>query len=234
MLCKKIINIKKKKKRVLLNEIFFVIPARKGSKGFPHKNRKLLDFTIKEIPKKLHSNVIVTTDDDFIIKKLKNSGIKILKRDKKLANDKANIKDVIIDVIKKFNIKKDDIIIMLYLTSPKRKFKNVQKILKLYLKNRLKTLTCCVEVKSHPFLCFYELPNNKGRQIVKHDLYRRQDYLKCFEMRHFVVIFHVNQILKLNKNMYSNETYFYKIKDDVDVDHKKDFEKFMKKNYNFD
>jgi len=213
----------------LSNEIFFVIPAREGSKGFPHKNRKLFEFTIKEIPKKEHKNTIVTTDDDFIIKKLKNTEIKILKRNKKLANDEANIRDVMIDVIKKYDMKKEDIVIMLYLTSPKRKFNEINKILKFYLKNKLKTLTCCIEVKSHPFLCFYELPNNKGKQIVKHDLYRRQDYPKCFEIRHHVVIFHVNQISKLNKNMYNTDTYFYKIKDNVDIDYKKDYEKLTKR-----
>jgi len=213
----------------LSNKIFFVIPARKGSKGFPNKNRKLLDFTIKEIPKKLHKKVIVTTDDEYIIKKLKNSKIKILERSKKLANDKVNTKDVMMDVIKRFNMKKDDIVIMLYLTSPQRKFKDIKKILKFYLKNKLKTLTCCVEVKSHPFLCFYELPNNKGKQIVKHDLYRRQDYPKCFEMRHYVVIFDVSQILKLNKNLYNKNTRFYRIDEDLDIDHEKDFRKFLKR-----
>lgn len=213
----------------MLGKTFFIIPARKGSKGFPCKNRKLLDFTIKEIPKKLHKKTIVTTDDEYIIRKLKNSEIKILKRDKKLSNDKTNIRDVMMDVIKKFNMKKDDIVIMLYLTSPKRKFKDIKKILKFYLQNKLKTLTCCVEVKSHPFLCFYELPGNKGKQIVKHDLYRRQDYPKCFEMRHYVVIFHVNQISKLNKNLYNKNTRFYKIKEDIDIDYEKDFKKILKR-----
>ncbi len=213
----------------MVNEIFFIIPARKGSKGFPHKNRKLLDFTINEIPKKFHEKIIVTTDDKYIIKKLKNSEIKILERNKKLSNDKANTKDVMIDVIKKFNIKKDDIIIMLYLTSPKRKFKDVKKILKYYIQNKLKTLTCCVEIKSHPFLCFYELPNNKGKQIVEHDLYRRQDYPKCFEMRHYVVIFNANQISKLNKNLYNDNTQFYKIKEDIDVDYQEDLRKILNK-----
>ena len=46
---------------------FFVIPARRNSKGFPFKNRKLLDYTINEIPIELHGKTIVSTDDEEII-----------------------------------------------------------------------------------------------------------------------------------------------------------------------
>ena len=38
-----------------------------------------------------------------------------------------------------------------------------------------------------------------------------------------VVIFNVKQILKLNKNLYNDNTYFYKIKEDIDVDYEEDF-----------
>ena len=42
---------------------FFVIPARRNSKGFPFKNRKLLDYTINEIPIELHEKTIISTDE---------------------------------------------------------------------------------------------------------------------------------------------------------------------------
>jgi CMP-N-acetylneuraminic acid synthetase len=209
----------------LVNEIFFIIPARKGSKGFPHKNRKLLDFTINKFSKKEHEKIIVTTDDEYIIKKLQHTKIKILNRDKKLSTDKANIKDVILDVIEKFQMNSNDTIIMLYLTSPKRKMKDIKKILNFYRKKKTKSLTCCLEVKSNPYLCFFKLKNNKGKQIIKHELYRRQDYSECFEMRHFVVIFDVSEVRKLNNNLYNEKTTFYKIEDDIDVDYEKDLKK---------
>ena len=212
----------------MVKKTYFVIPARKGSKGFPKKNRKLLDFTIKEIPKKNLENVIVTTDDQYIIKKLKITKIKILDRNKKLSKDTTSIKDVMLDVVKKFEMDSNDKIVMLYLTSPKRRFSDIKKILNYYERKKTKSLTCCVETKSNPFLCFFQLKNNKGQQIIKHDLYRRQDYPKCFEMRHFVVIFEVNEIPKLNNNMYNKHTTFYKIKDDIDIDYESDLKKFLK------
>ena len=88
----------------MVKKTYFVIPARKGSKGFPKKNRKLLDFTINKFAKKDHENIIVTTDDEYIIKKLQSTKIKILNRNKKLSTDKANIKDVMLDVIEKFQV----------------------------------------------------------------------------------------------------------------------------------
>jgi len=214
----------------MVKKTFFVIPARKGSKGFKGKNRKLLPFTINDIPEQFHGQVIVTTDDPYIIKKLKTTKIKILKRDEKLSQDSTNIKNVMLDVIKKFQIDLNDRIVMLYLTYPKRRFSDVEKILKFYKRKKAKSLTCCAEPKSNPFLCFYQLKNNKGKQIIKHDLYRRQDYPKCFEMRHFVVIFDVNEISKLNKNLYNENTVFYKVEDDIDVDYENDLKKFLEMN----
>ena len=67
--------------------IFFVIPARRDSKGFPFKNRKLLDYTINEIPIELHEKTIVTTNDEKIIEKLSSTSINVLKRDEKLCLD---------------------------------------------------------------------------------------------------------------------------------------------------
>ena len=49
-------------------------------------------------------------------------------------------------------------------------------------------------------------------------------------MRHFVVIFDVNEISKLNKNLYNENTVFYKVEDDIDVDYENDLKKFLEMN----
>ena len=67
--------------------IFFVIPARRDSKGFPFKNRKLLDLTISQIPNELHNKTIVSTNDEEIIHRLEST--KINKSDEK--DDSINI-----------------------------------------------------------------------------------------------------------------------------------------------
>lgn len=209
---------------------FFIIPARRDSKGLPFKNRKLLDYTINNIPIELHEKTIVTTNDEKIIEKLSATNINVLRRDEQLCLDDISIKDVMIDVVKKFQMKSNDTIVMLYLTSPDRKFSDIKKILGYYYERKIKTLTCCVEPKTHPYLVLFKKENQKGEQVVKHDLYRRQDYPECFEIRHFVCIFQVDEIQKLNNNMYNESTIFYKIGSDIDVDHENDLKEFLKSN----
>ena len=209
---------------------FFVIPARRDSKGLLFKNRKLLDYTINNIPTELHEKTIVTTDDEKIIEKLSATNINVLRRDERLCLDDISIKDVMLDVVKKFQMKSNDIIVMLYLTFPDRKFSDIKKILDYYFDREIKTLTCCVEPKTHPYLVLYKKEDQKGEQVVKHDLYRRQDYPECLEMRHFVCIFQVDEIQRLNNNMYNESTIFYKIDNDIDVDHENDLKEFLKSN----
>lgn len=209
---------------------FFIIPARRDSKGLPFKNRKLLDYTINNIPIELHEKTIVTTNDEKIIEKLSATNINVLRRDEQLCLDDISIKDVMLDVVKKFQMKSNDTIVMLYLTSPDRKFSDIKKILDYYYERKIKTLTCCVEPKTHPYLVLFKKENQKGEQVVKHDLYRRQDYPECFEIRHFVCIFQVDEIQKLNSNMYNENTIFYKIDSDIDVDHENDLKEFLKSN----
>ena len=209
---------------------FFVIPARRDSKGLLFKNRKLLDYTINKIPPELHEKTIVTTNDAEIIKKLSATKINVLKRDEKLCLDDVNIRDVMEDVANEFHMNSEDTIVMLYLTSPSRKFSDIKKILDYYNEREIKTLTCCVEPKTHPYLCLYKKEGEKGEQVVKHDLYRRQDYPECYEVNHFVCIFQVEEIQKLNKNMYNESTIFYKIDNNIDVDSENDLREFLKSN----
>ena len=82
-----------------------------------------------------------------------------------------------------------------------------------------KSLLCKKEVKTHPYLCIYD----NGKQVVKHNLYRRQDYPTIWEISHYICIFEVGELKKLNKNLYNKHTHFMKINDCVDVDYEKDF-----------
>ena len=210
--------------------VYFVIPARRDSKGLPFKNRKLLDYTVNNIPIELHEKTIVTTNDEKIIEKLSVTSINVLKRDELLCLDDSSIKDVMLDVVKKFQMKPNDTMVMLYLTYPDRKFSDIKKILDYYFERKIKTLTCCIEPKTHPYLVLYKKEEQKGEQVVKHDLYRRQDYPECLEIKHFVCIFQVEEIQKLNNNMYNESTVFYKINNDIDVDYENDLREFLKSN----
>tara|TARA_Y100001973_G_scaffold38432_1_gene57762 strand:+ start:354 stop:986 length:633 start_codon:yes stop_codon:yes gene_type:complete len=205
-----------------------IIPARKGSKGLPGKNKILLNHTLSTIPDYIKKSVIMTTNDGEIIQEC--VGYKILRRSDYLSSDNISTKDVLQDVFEKFNIDNQELIIMLYLTYPERTWADIESALNFFIENDAKSLLCRIEPKSHPYLCMFSEDGDKGKQIVEHNMYRRQDYPDCFELSHFICIFRANELENLNKNLYNKDTIFYKIKRPVDVDTKKDLERYYDKN----
>ena len=206
-----------------------LIPARAGSKGLPGKNKRLLKYTVKNIPKELYSQTYISTDDEEI-KNMVPSGMNIHHRSPAVSCDTASTLSLVKEFVNDFKISGD--VIMLYLTYPQRTHKEVAEVYDFFLKNKIKSLLCKKDVETSPYLCMFELPNGKGRQIVEHDLYRRQDYPKCFEITHYISIFNTDEVEKLNNNLYNNDTYFYEIGQKIDVDHQKDLDNFLKSKEN--
>jgi CMP-N-acetylneuraminic acid synthetase len=71
-----------------------------------------------------------------------------------------------------------------------------------------------------------EVDNMRGKQLIPHNLYRRQDYPKVFEISHFISIFMGFELDNLNSNLYNNDTIFYPIDNIIDVDTQKDLDSF--------
>ena len=208
-----------------------VIPARRGSKGVPFKNRILLEHTLNIIPDSLKGDVIISTDDDFIIEKAKEYKVKAVRSSDKLSSDEASVKDVLINLIKNENISCQQTIIMLYLTYPERTWEEVESILSFFNDNDAKSVLCKKEVKTHPHMCMFEAADGlRGKQVVRHNLYRRQDYPKCFEISHYMCAIKASEVNNLNKNLYNEDTFFYQIEDKIDIDYKKDLEAYNDKN----
>lgn len=205
-----------------------LIPARRNSKGLPFKNRRLLNYTTSTIPESMIADTYVSTDDEMIVDSLKGKGIGIHHRSAQSASDEASTKQLVSEFIKSFKLDPEEIIVMMYLTYPERTFDEVLSALDFFKHHNAKSLLCKKEIKSHPFLCLYEVGNHNGQQIVEHDLYRRQDYPKCFEISHYISIFKVKEVERLNKNLYNKDTVFYKIDDKIDVDLKQDLQRYEK------
>ena len=90
------------------NGFLYVIPARGGSKGIPHKNIKLLHgkpliYYSIDIARSLTNDehICVSTDDEEIIKVVSDYGLKVpFVRPRELANDTASTNDVLIHALK--------------------------------------------------------------------------------------------------------------------------------------
>ncbi len=198
-----------------------VIPARKGSKGVPFKNRLLIEQTLRTIPSKYKDNVYIYSDDEFIIDKYKN--YKHVPRPPKYSGDKTSTKDTMLSFFNSLGVTKGNCI-MLYVVYPTRKWGDVVKSYEYFIDNEAKSLLCKKPYDGiHPYLLMVEDGIN-GKQITPHNLYRRQDYPKVFELTHYVTIFNIEELPKLNNNLYNEDTIYFTINNDdiIDIDTKKD------------
>lgn len=111
-----------------MSKVWFLIPARAGSKAIPKKNIRLLSGkplvsyvldTISTIAKK--DQTIVSTDDEEV-KSIVRDKATIHQRSKETSGDKATLDDVALEVvdylIEEKGAKKDDILITVQPTSP--------------------------------------------------------------------------------------------------------------------
>ena len=209
----------------MTDNIKILIPARRNSKGLPFKNRLLFEHTIGTIPTEHLKDVLISTDDEVLVEKCRLLGLNVSVRPDNLALDETSTKEVIQYHIDNKDIGLDDTVIMLYLTYPERTWSDIEDAYIFFMGNGAKSLLCKKEINStHPYLYMFDLENNKGAQLVEHNLYRRQDYPPVFEISHYVCIFNINELTKLNNNLYNDETFFFKINDVVDVDTKVDLD----------
>ena len=209
-----------------LKKTRIIIPARRNSKGLPFKNRKLIDFTMEKIPKEFKKNILIATDDEYIIDKYRYYDIFL--RSKESSLDTASTKFLINEISEKV---KAETFVMLYLTYPERNWDMIEKAYNFFILNNAKSLLCKKRVYTSPYLMMFDR-GLRGEQVIKHNLYRRQDYPDCFEISHFISIFKTKEIDKLNNNMYNEDTIFYPIENYIDIDAHKDLEKFNEKNKN--
>lgn len=174
----------------------FIIPARKGSKGLPGKNTKMLgdkpliqysldfarEFTNDE-------NICVTTNDIEVLSIVNNLGYKEkFIRNELLSNDTATSADVIKNAIQFYN-NFYNTVILLQPTSPFRDYKDFEKGLE-----KIENCDLVVgvkEAKSNPYFNLFEENENGSLKISKGDgkFTRRQDIPKVFEINGSMYIF---------------------------------------------
>lgn len=186
----------------------------------PGKNKKLFEFTadlLKESP----LDVVVSSDDQEILESAQAYGFFGILRPAALSGDNADMIGVLEHAVKSCVMNPDDILVLLYLTYPKRTREDIDRAVSLFISGRHKSLLCKKEVKTHPYMCIYM----NGDPVINHDFYRRQDYPECFEINHYIAIFRVSEIANLNKQLFNKESFFMMIEDKLDVDTIEDFNK---------
>lgn len=183
-------------------KILYVIPARGGSKGIPHKNIKLLNgkpliYYSIDVARQMTSdeNICVSTDDNEIIEVVESYGLKVpFKRPDHLATDTATTNDVLLHAINFYETKGFfyDVVVLLQPTSPLRKISQVREALDLYSPD-LDMVVSVKESHSASIICtenkngYLEFCFNKSGS-------RRQDLLTYYEYNGAIYIINVDRL----------------------------------------
>lgn len=169
-----------------------IIPARAGSKRLPKKNTKLLNNK----PLIMHSvstarslftdsEICVSTECKEIKKIVENAGLKVpFLRPKELAKDDSTSEDVLMHALNWYekHLYKPDMIVLLQPTSPFRKTKHINDIIKKF-SGEIDMVVSVSEAKSNPYFNLYE-ENNSGflKKTKKSNYTRFQDCPKVWEI----------------------------------------------------
>lgn len=204
-----------------------VIPARKNSKRIKRKNivliknKELIRYTIEQaIKSNLKKNIIVSSDDDRVIKISKEYKVDNLVRSKKLSSDKATTESVIEDIlIKKFGknyTKFVKNIILLQPTSPLRKIKDIKDAIKLYVKGKFDSLFSAYSSKE------FIWKNLKNPKSISYDYKKRlrtQNMEKLIFENGAIFIFKVKGFKKFQNRLFGKiGVYIMKKHQSADID----------------
>ena len=216
-----------------------IIPARKGSKGFPFKNRLFFDNTGDFLQKMgWFKEVVVSTDDEVIMDMAVHKGFKIHKRSKKLAGDAISIKMVMTEIVSDLNFGPDTILWLFYLPILYKNVVDFNKAKQIVDSGNVKSLCSFVKAHTHPFNCWmYDEKSKEMRQFIINDVFRRQDLPTAWMHYHYTCCFKASELDNLNSELINGQTYPFfldnKTTDNlIEVDTPADYEKWKKLVYN--
>ena len=218
------------------SKVLAIIPARKGSKRLPNKNKldlngkPLISWTIESAMKSTYiDDIAISTNDEDIVEIAKLYGIDVpFLRPEELSSDKASTMDVIFHTI---NFYKSigrcyDIIILLQPTSPLRTSVDIDNSFKL-LSEDVKAIVSVCELDHSPLWSNVLPTNNSLEHFLKEDVQglRSQDLPQYFRLNGAIYLSRINY-LKTNKNFFGNQSkaYIMSTNNSIDIDTKLDFE----------
>lgn len=185
----------------------YIIPARGGSKGIPHKNilpfngKPLLCYAI-DIARNFaeDGDICVSTEDVDFIKLIEGYGLHVpYRRPDYLAGDTCGTYDVIIDCLDYFESRcvKYDAVVLLQPTSPFRRPDDVKAALNIFERGSYEMVVTVNEAKTNPYYNCYK--ENKGylEPLFENlNIVRRQDAPKVYECNGAVYVISVDALRK--------------------------------------
>ncbi len=211
-----------------MNKTLYIIPARGGSKGIPHKNIKLfcgkplISYSI-DIARKFvtDEHICVSTDDDKIIEVVEKFNLlKVpFKRPKELATDTVSTNDVLIHAINFYESKGIfyDNIVLLQPTSPLRTFQHIKEAILLYTED-LDAVMSVRESHTATVLC-EEDKLGYLRSIFNTNNSRRQDVKSFYEYNGAIYVINTKSLKEKGlSNFEKKKKYLMPMGNSIDID----------------
>ena len=186
----------------------YVIPARGGSKGIPHKNIKplagkpLIGYSI-DVARQLAADddICMTTDDPEIAATAESMGLNVpFLRPASLATDTCGTYEVLIHALDFYRDRgiDYDTLVLLQPTSPMRTADDVRAAMALYSPD-IDMVVTVKEAASNPYYNCYETDNDGFMHISKGDggYTRRQDAPKVWEYNGAVYVINVESLRRM-------------------------------------
>ena len=190
-----------------------IIPARKGSKRKPLKNRaKINGKSIFEIALEqalrvnIFESVYVTTDDEILLKEAEKYPFILDDREDNFCEDKTPLISVITHIIKKYNLSNDSIISLLTVTNPLRKDIDIIESNKLFAKKKRKRVISVSEV-DYPIEMTWKI-NDNGELVNNHQIKttRKQDFKSSYKWNDAIIIDTALGFLSNDKSLYGENS----------------------------
>lgn len=196
--------------------LLILIPARKGSKGLPNKNVKLLggkelitysiDFATKIASKE--DSICITSDDNGVLELANSHNIDyVINRPDNLSSDIATMQDVILHTLDslKSKGKQFEDILLLQPTSPFRNEEDFNKLKAIFKNTNCQMATTVSRTKHNPFFnSFIIESDNKLKRYSDISFNNRQQAPKTVVMNGSMYLFKPNVIRKYNFNQITN------------------------------
>lgn len=186
-----------------------IIPARKGSKGLPNKNKKLfkgkplIAHTIEAAKEAQHvARIIVSTDDIELADLAADYGAEVpFLRPARLANDTAPMNKVVRHVLRYLNSIKQlpEHYMLLQPTCPLRDSVHIDDAANLFLSKRYASLMSVCEVQEHPYI-MKKIANDELTDFIEqsNQSSRRQDYPPFYRLNGAIYIGRSRLFLQAN------------------------------------
>lgn len=203
-------------------KILFIVPARKGSKRFVGKNKRIfngkplvshsIDFAINIASK--HDSLCITSDDDEILDIGKNKSVNlIVKRPRLLASDSASTYDVVIHACS-YALERNiefDTVVLLQPTTPFRSMEDFQKMRKQFVEKRMLALAS-IAVKGDTKNCVFYDTQTMRRSV---DSIGKKGYLNGS-----IYFYNFDGLQQQNQTLEFDEMYYFLMstKNSIDID----------------